>query len=149
MPLKYLGLFGLETWRARRRLLGVHAEYADTTCDFLSDPPESGCAYTNGISTSGYRYRGRALGHSMDADGESVGGVALLIDSRAVAGAAGRNVKLIRAGVALDHPGRRPRHRARPDPRPRSGHPWVDRRLSVYATWMDRPVAVEDGVRGS
>jgi hypothetical protein len=52
MPSKYLGLFGLEVWGD---LAGgswrVHAEYADTACDFLS-AADFGCAYTNGIYTS-------------------------------------------------------------------------------------------------
>jgi hypothetical protein len=105
MPSKYLGLFGAEAWGE----LGggswrAHVEYADTACDFLSDPPAFGCAYTNGIYTSGYRYRGRVIGHSMDADGESVGVGALWVDA---AGRRwellGRNVKVNRAGVAPEH----------------------------------------------
>jgi hypothetical protein len=105
MPSKYLGLFGAEvwgdlaggTWRA-------HVEYADTACDFLESPPEFGCAYTNVIYTSGYRYRGRVLGHSIDADGESIGAGALFIDSRGHRWEVlGRNVKLNRAGVAPEH----------------------------------------------
>jgi hypothetical protein len=105
MPSKYLGLIGTEvwgdlaggTWRA-------HVEYADTACDFLRSPPEFGCAYTNGIYTSGYRYRGRVLGHSIDADGEAIGGGALFIDSRGHRWEMlGRNVKLNRAGVAPEH----------------------------------------------
>jgi hypothetical protein len=105
MPSKYLGLFGLEAWGD---LAGgswrVHAEYADTACDFLSDPPEFGCAYTNGIYTSGYRYRGQVLGHSIDADGEAIGAGAQFIDSRGHRWELlGRNVKLNRAGVAPEH----------------------------------------------
>ncbi len=105
LPSKYLGLFGVEAWGD---MAGgswrAHLEYADTACDFLNDPPEFGCAYTNVIYTSGYRYRGRVQGHSMDADGESIGAGALLIS------AAGhrwellaRNVKLNRAGAAMGH----------------------------------------------
>jgi len=105
MPSKYLGLFGAELWGD----LGggswrAHVEYADTACDFLNDPPEFGCAYTNAIYTSGYRYRGRVQGHSMDADGESIGVGALFVDE---AGhrweLLARDVKLNRAGVALGH----------------------------------------------
>jgi hypothetical protein len=105
MPSKYLGLFGAEvwgdlaggTWRA-------HVEYADTTCDFLRSPPEFGCAYTNSIYTSGYRYRGRVVGHSIDADGEAIGAGALFIDSLGHRWEVlGRNAKLNRAGVAPEH----------------------------------------------
>jgi hypothetical protein len=105
MPAKYLGLFGTEIWGD----LGdgswrAHVEYADTACDFLNSPPIYGCAYTNVIYTSGYRYRGRAIGHTMDADGESIGGGAMLIDSRGHRWELlGRNIKLNRAGVAPGH----------------------------------------------
>ncbi len=153
MPSKYLGLFGLEAWGD---LAGgswrVHAEYADTACDFLSDPPEFGCAYTNGIYTSGYRYRGRVLGHSMDADGESVGGGALFVDSRGRRWELqGRNVKLNRAGVA-------PEHSLADAPATvrdltlthESSHPWGTIAVSLGYADVDAtgPVAVEDGVRG-
>jgi hypothetical protein len=105
LPSKYLGLFGAEVWGdAAGGSWRAHVEYADTACDFLSDPPEFGCAYTNSIYTSGYRHRGRAQGHSMDADGESVGVGLLFIDP------AGhrwdllvRDVKLNRAGAAAGH----------------------------------------------
>jgi hypothetical protein len=105
MPSKYLGLFGAEVWGdAAGGSWRAHVEYADTACDFLSDPPEFGCAYTHSIYTSGYRHRGRAQGHAMDADGESIGVGALFI------GQSGhrwdllaRNVKVNRAGVAPGH----------------------------------------------
>jgi hypothetical protein len=105
MPSKYLGLFGAETWGEwRGGTWRAHVEYADTACDFLSSPPEFGCAYESGIYTDGYRYRGRALGHSIDGDGESIGVGGILVDQsgrewRALA----RNVKLNRAGAAYAH----------------------------------------------
>jgi hypothetical protein len=102
LPSKFLGLFGAEVWG---QLGGgswrAHLEYADTACDFLSDPPEFGCAYTNVIYTTGYRYRGRVQGHSIDADGESLGLGAMFVE------ASGhrwelllRDMKINRAGVA-------------------------------------------------
>jgi hypothetical protein len=105
LPSKYLGLFGLEVWGD----LGdgswrAHVEYADTACDFLSDPPEFGCAYESVIYTSGYRYRGRAIGHSMDGDGESIGMGALMIDANGHRWEAlARNVKVNRAGELTGH----------------------------------------------
>ena len=82
MPSKYLGLFGAEGWGEWGSLSWrAHAEYADTACDFPTSPPEFGCAYTNGIYTSGYRYRGRVLGHTIDADGESMGVGLLLVEA--------------------------------------------------------------------
>lgn len=105
MPSKYLGLFGLEAWG---ELAGgtwrAHVEYADTACDFLNDPPEFGCAYTNAIYTSGYRYRGRAQGHSLDADAESVGVGLLFVESTGHRwDLLARNLKVNRAGAAPGH----------------------------------------------
>jgi hypothetical protein len=105
LPSKYLGLFGAEVWGD----LGggswrAHVEYADTACDFVNSEPQFGCAYTSSIYTTGYRYRGRVLGHAMDADGESVGIGALYLDSRAHRWEVlGRNVKVNRAGAAPGH----------------------------------------------
>jgi hypothetical protein len=154
MPSKYLGLFGAEVWGdlagGRWR---AHVEYADTTCDFLRSPPEFGCAYTNGIYTSGYRYRGRVLGHSIDADGEAIGTGALFIDARGHRWEMlGRNVKLNRAGVAPGH--------SLADGEARvndvvvtheRGLAWGNITVSLGYADVDSagPVAVEDGVRGS
>ena len=102
LPSKFLGLFGAEVWgQLGSGSWRAHLEYADTACDFLSDPPEFGCAYTNVIYTTGYRYRGRVQGHSIDADGESLGLGAMFVE------ASGRrwelllrDMKINRAGVA-------------------------------------------------
>jgi hypothetical protein len=105
MPSKYLGLFGAETWgEAFGGTWRAHLEYADTACDFPSSPPEFGCAYTNVIYTDGYRYRDRALGHSMDADGEMLGLGALWVDSSGSEWSALlRDVDINRAGAAPLH----------------------------------------------
>jgi hypothetical protein len=105
MPSKYLGLFGTETWGEwGSHAWRAHVEYADTACDFPTSPPEFGCAYTNTIYTSGYRYRGRSLGHTIDADGESIGAGLLLVEpSGNQWHLLARNVKLNRAGVAPEH----------------------------------------------
>ena len=105
LPSKYLGLLGAEIWGD---LAGgswrAHVEYADTACDFVNSEPQFGCAYTSSIYTTGYRYRGRVLGHAMDADGESVGVGALYLDSRAHRWEVlARNVKVNRAGTASGH----------------------------------------------
>lgn len=79
LPSKYLGLAGVESWgRVRGWTVRGYAEYARTSCDFMSSRPELGCAYESGIYTDGYRYRGRAIGHSYDRDGKgwSAGAVA-------------------------------------------------------------------------
>ncbi len=104
-PSKYLGLVGLEVWGGLADgNWRAHLEYADTACDFLASPPEFGCAYTNVIYTTGYRYRGRALGHSMDADGRSLGGGILYVaeDGQRWELIA-RSLEMNRAGEAAGH----------------------------------------------
>jgi len=105
MPSKYLGLFGIEVWgQLGSHSWRTHVEYADTACDFPTSPPEFGCAYTNSIYTSGYRYRGRVLGHTIDADGESLGAGLLLVETSGNQwNLLARNVKLNRAGLAPEH----------------------------------------------
>jgi hypothetical protein len=105
LPSRYLGLFGAETWgQWRGASWRMHLEYADTACDFPTSPPDFGCAYTNHIYTSGYRYRGRAIGHTIDADGESVGlGVLWLTGAGRPWNLLVRDVKLNRAGMATGH----------------------------------------------
>jgi len=70
-PSKFLGLFGAETSGEISRLgtYRVYLEWADTQCDF--EPwrhSEANCAYNHGIFKTGYRYRGRAIGSSLDND---------------------------------------------------------------------------------
>jgi len=102
LPSKYLGLFGAEVWgEIGTGSWRAHVEYADTACDFPSDPPQFGCAYESIIYTDGYRYRDRVLGHSTDGDAESIGIGGMLVDQsgrewRLLA----RNVKLNRAGAS-------------------------------------------------
>ena len=73
LPSQYLGLIGLETNGHFRRLgmgFRVHAEYADTRCGgFTESMPALGCAYNHGIYQTGYRYRGRVIGHAAEGDG--------------------------------------------------------------------------------
>lgn len=66
-----LALRGLETWWAfdSGASLRAFVEYADTVCAANSPRPLFNCAYTNTVfDVEGYRYRGRALGHTADAD---------------------------------------------------------------------------------
>ena len=77
MPSKLLGLFGVEYWgRWGDKSFRVHAEATDTTCSFANDP-EFNCAYESSIYQTGYRYRGRSIGHSLEQDARavSVGGL--------------------------------------------------------------------------
>lgn len=81
MPAKFLGLMGAETWGDMSwGQWRVHAEYADTACNFSRSEPLFNCGYESTIYTQGYRYRGRSIGHAMDSDGRMVSVGGLLID---------------------------------------------------------------------
>jgi hypothetical protein len=74
IPSAYLGMFGLEwsgyldnRWSAR-----FFAEYADTTCEFYKSDDAPNCAYNHIIYRTGYRYKGRAIGHPGDSDVDMV-----------------------------------------------------------------------------
>jgi hypothetical protein len=75
LPAKYLVQFGLEVWKplASGDYLQAFAEYADTSCSAISGSgPYYNCAYNQGqFDVEGYRYRGRVLGHTTDADSRS------------------------------------------------------------------------------
>ncbi|MEL7310275.1 MAG: capsule assembly Wzi family protein [Pseudomonadota bacterium] len=68
-PSRYLGQFGVEasgsfsmvSWRG-------FAEFSGTTCQFYESSSRPNCGYNNGIYATGYRYRGRSIGHSADND---------------------------------------------------------------------------------
>lgn len=70
LPSKFLGLFGAEVWGRWGDKLDYRAylEVADTTCSFFDRPGEFDCAYNNGLYPTGYRYRGRSIGHTADQD---------------------------------------------------------------------------------
>jgi hypothetical protein len=153
LPSKYLGLFGAEVWGdLRHGSWRAHVEYADTACDFLADPPEFGCAYTNSIYTTGYRYLGRVLGHTADADSESIGGGLLYVDGRGRRwDALVRSMKLNRAGASpgstlADAPGKVQDVALSHE----SEHSWGTISVSLGYADVDASgtVAVEDGWRG-
>ena len=66
---------GIEYWgNVRGFEQRTHLEVADTICregGFGFSDAKPDCAYEHGIYRSGYRYKGRSLGHSMDGDGRS------------------------------------------------------------------------------
>ena len=83
LPSKYLGQLGVE-WSgvvAERWSARVFAEYAETVCQFYEDSEEYNCAYNHGTYKTGYRYRGRPIGHGADNDAELVSAGIILVDT--------------------------------------------------------------------
>ncbi|MEM7805197.1 MAG: capsule assembly Wzi family protein [Pseudomonadota bacterium] len=82
-PSRFLGQLGLEAsgavgmthWRG-------FLEFSGTTCQFYESSSRPNCGYNNGIYQTGYRFRGRSIGHSADNDAEvlSLGGMAVEAD---------------------------------------------------------------------
>jgi hypothetical protein len=74
IPERYLALFGTEAWFMLRSgsVLRSHVEYANTKVKWYNSDIEYDVAYTQGVFTEGYRYRGRNIGHTTDGDSESV-----------------------------------------------------------------------------
>src|SRR5690606_26545454 len=74
IPERYLAIFGTEAWFMLRSgsVLRSHVEYANTKVKWYNSDIEYDVAYTQGIFTEGYRYRGRNIGHTTDGDSESV-----------------------------------------------------------------------------
>ncbi len=73
-PTDRLHLFGIQTWMGLSNGAAVRAyvEYADTSCAANISPPVFDCAYTNNLfNAEGYRFHGRVIGHTSDADSES------------------------------------------------------------------------------
>jgi len=82
-PSRYLGQLGIEgtgmiSGRWSYRWFG---ELAETKCDVLE--PNSGfdCAYNHSIYQTGYRYRGRSVGHGADNDARLLSAGVVLVDT--------------------------------------------------------------------
>jgi hypothetical protein len=104
LPAKFLGQFGLESWISTP-LGGVRAqvEYSNTACNFSRSLPLYDCAYRNDLYPQGYKYRGRAIGHSIDSDGRLYSANLLLTRSNGdVAGIHLRKAGLNRDGSAVN-----------------------------------------------
>jgi hypothetical protein len=73
IPERYLALFGGETWFFLNSgsVLRAHVEYANTKVKWYNSEIEYDAAYSQGIFFAGYRYRGRSVGHTSDADSET------------------------------------------------------------------------------
>ncbi len=72
-PSRYMAQFGLEFsgYFRNRWSYRWYAELAGTSCDVLKDDIFN-CAYNHGIYETGYRYRGRVIGHSAENDSRIV-----------------------------------------------------------------------------
>ncbi|NNF67566.1 MAG: capsule assembly Wzi family protein [Gammaproteobacteria bacterium] len=78
LPSRLTGMAGAEFWRGLAQgNLRIYGEIANTTTEFYKSNPRKNTAYEHGIYNTGYRYRGRTIGHAMDNDGLmlSLGGV--------------------------------------------------------------------------
>jgi Capsule assembly protein Wzi len=83
-PSRYMGQLGIELsglWGDRwsYRWFG---EFAGTSCRFYESNELFNCAYNHSIYKTGYRYRGRAIGHTADNDSRVVSTGLMLIDDR-------------------------------------------------------------------
>jgi hypothetical protein len=75
LPAKYIAQHGLEMWKpfGDGGLIQAFIEYSSTTCSASTGRgPYPRCAYNQGrFNVEGYRYKGRVIGHSSDADAEN------------------------------------------------------------------------------
>ncbi len=73
IPERYLALFGGEMWfmLSSGSVLRTHLEYANTKVKWYNRQEEFNVAYRQYIFFGGYRYRGRNIGHTTDADSET------------------------------------------------------------------------------
>lgn len=87
LPSKLFGLAGVETWgawQASGASWRAFLEFADTTAGRLGGEAFYDTTYNHGIYRSGYRYRGRSLGHGADNDSRMVTLSLLLSDRHAL-----------------------------------------------------------------
>lgn len=82
-PSRYLGQFGVEAYGALSSGWVFHwfGEFAGTTCQFHESSELFNCAYNHAIYQTGYRYRGRSVGHGADNDARLVTTGVTLIDN--------------------------------------------------------------------
>jgi hypothetical protein len=73
-PSRYMGQIGIETSGAIRNRWSYrwYAEWAGTSCDVIKSEVRYDCAYNHNIYETGYRYRGRVIGHGLDNDASVV-----------------------------------------------------------------------------
>jgi len=82
-PSRYLAQGGIEMsgYMLERWSYRVYAELAGTSCDILKEDIFN-CAYNHSIYKTGYRYRGRVVGHGADNDALLVSTGWLMVDEK-------------------------------------------------------------------
>lgn len=83
-PSRNIGQFGVESsgmlgdrWSYR-----WFAEFAGTSCQFYESSEIFNCAYNHSIYQTGYRYRGRVVGHGTDNDSRVISAGLMLVDDQ-------------------------------------------------------------------
>jgi hypothetical protein len=114
LPAKYLGQYGLETWKVfpDGANAQMFAEYSNTTASGMSSRgPYYNESYNQGrFNAEGYRYHGRVMGHTADSDAETyaLGGT--------LTTAQGRLWSATLRAARLNHDGFDPRNTVSPGP---------------------------------
>ena len=82
-PSRWLGQVGgaWSGYLAGRWSTTIFAEFAGTSCQFYESSERFNCAYNHGIYETGYRFRGRAIGHGADNDARLVSTGVILADA--------------------------------------------------------------------
>lgn len=83
-PSRYLGQLGIEGTGVFRDRWSYrwYGEAAATSCAFNTSDEIFNCAYNHSIYQTGYRYRGRAIGHAADNDSRVISAGLLLVNDR-------------------------------------------------------------------
>lgn len=83
-PSRWMGQFGadwstylFDRWSAR-----FYGEFSGTSCQFYESSERFNCAYNHNIYETGYRYRGRVIGHGVDNDTRVVSLGSVLVDAQ-------------------------------------------------------------------
>jgi len=81
-PSRHLGQGGIELtgYAFERWSYRAFAEFAGTKCKFLDSRELFDCAYNHTIYGTGYRYRGRSVGHGADNDARLVSAGLIMVD---------------------------------------------------------------------
>lgn len=84
-PSRYLGQVGIDghLYLANRWSSRWYFEASATNCEFWKSEDNWNCAYNHSIYETGYRYRGRVIGHTADNDARVAAAGIVLVDQEA------------------------------------------------------------------